>query len=195
MLAAQKSQRLNIMTPQICGFPLWFGKVKKRLAKKYCNQNTHMSRIMRERGASLAHLKPGDLINTCSGFNEEIIKIKPSWINVSSGFVLFDLDFQLADEDSCSLAWCDVRPALARDVLEQRYLDIQSKWVQNGKAAAWYADLAESGLDPASIKTLHQMLQILKEGGHITDDLGRLLSEFKTNVIPPIATPFLMGDG
>ncbi len=164
--------------PKFFGFPLWTGNVKKRVAKKYLNREVIKAHVKRFQ-KTFANIGVGDLINDCTGFNGEIVRIDPEYGFIPNGMILCNVDFQTTNT-GCSLIHCGVSAELPQEVVETRALDFIENWTLGKPGETWYG-----GFDNSEFQHVFEMARlkrdILKSGGHITDDRGRLLPEFKTS--------------
>jgi hypothetical protein len=78
-----------------------YKKVPKRIAKKYIGRYWHKLNFAR-------HLKPGDLVSTCKGWNEVISEITPEWANYGrfSNRIIMDFDIITESGSSHSMVHC-----------------------------------------------------------------------------------------
>ena len=136
-------------SPKILNCPLWYGKIRRRVAKK------HLPKCFRDKFwvASLANLKEGDMINDCSGYNVKIFKIEPIYKRVGkNGQVLVDIDITVNEwGGSCSLRSCGIIPALSREMIVQRMKKFIDRQKESGDdwnfAKRWeFTTLDENGI-------------------------------------------------
>ena len=74
-------------------------------------------------------LKPGDLINDCSGFNVIIREIDAVIVGTKRGGYIYDVDFTTEPfGGGCSLMNCGVEPPLAPEKIEQRLRAFYAEW-------------------------------------------------------------------
>jgi hypothetical protein len=117
-------------------------------------------------------LKPGDLINICSGFNVVVKDIEPFALFNGRGYAICDVDITYEPfGGGCSLIHCGVWKPLLRDEIEKRYMDYLKWWVSSPKGAAkWY------GLDNPQYKEeidkCKLTLNMLENNEHICDERG-----------------------
>lgn len=156
------------------GCPLWLGKIKKRVAKKYINRWS-IGYIAKHNLAKFSKLGVGDLINNCSGFNVLITKINPEYVHVGNGKVLIDITFD-TDSGSCSLTHCGIKSELSREEVEKQHVEFLKSWFDSGHAARWYGS-EESPDYQLRLAAKNRKMDILQNGGHITDERGKRLSE------------------
>lgn len=163
------------MAPTLFGFPLWEGRIRKRVAKKYLNRRT-IGYLYRRYRTHFANAGVGTIINDCSGFNGDVINITPYYWRAPGGDVLGDIDFTTTNT-GCSLIHCGIEPELPREEVEARHLQYLEGWFFGEGGRMWFGDLSDpknkDEVDLANLK-----LEVLKSGGHITDEHGRLLPEF-----------------
>lgn len=146
----------------------------------------HVSRFLVRRRISRAReavlkwaltLKPGDIINDCTSFNAKIIEIQPQIWQTGRGWYYYNFDFKVSPFGGyCSLFDCGVIPALSRDKIESNYVNWAEFQINNGVLKSWYGnDIAsfEKELD-----ILQKRIEIIKSGGHITNEHGMILKEF-----------------
>jgi hypothetical protein len=162
--------------PTIFGCPLWLGKIKRRVAKKYLNRWS-IGYQLRKRGKLIATLDIGDLINDCSGFNGTIIEIDPMYRRVAGGDVLVDVDLTTSNT-GCSLTSCGVTEEQPREVVEANHLSFLENWFFGEPGKVWFGGL-DNPEHKDKIDRAKRKLDILKSGGHITDERGRILKEFQ----------------
>lgn len=115
----------------------------------------------------------GDLINDCTGFNGEILEIEPSYFPFGKGELLFDIDFTTKNT-GCSLIHCGIEPEIPRGKVEKHHLSYLMNWVFAEPGRKWFGEEFEE-----RTKKLLLARQVLESGGHITDERGRLLDEFR----------------
>jgi hypothetical protein len=161
--------------PLVFGYPLWFGNIKRRVAKKYLNRWS-LGRLVKHRGKMLASLDIGDLINDCTGFNGEIVSIDPSYRRIAGGYVLVDIDLATANT-GCSLVSCGVTEERPREEIEAATLSFLQEWTLGGQGAIWYGG-ADNPEYKEKMDHARWLVDILKSGGHITDERGRKLKEY-----------------
>jgi hypothetical protein len=169
--------------PKLFGLPLWKGKIKRRVAKKYLryfrNDWFFGERAQRE----FAHLDIGDFINDCTGLNGRITEIRPTYRRIASGrgAVLLNIDFQTTNT-GCSLCHCGVEPKLSREEIEKRKVEFARDWAlddsgEPGTAKYWY------GKDTASyekaVDYARRTIAEIESGGHVVDEDGILLEAWK----------------
>lgn len=162
--------------PLLFGFPVWWGSIKGRVAKKYLNRWSIRFFLRRGVAERFARLGLGDFINECSGFNGKILKMRPSYVHVGrAGQVLFDIDFQTTNT-GCSLISCGIEPKLPREAIETRHAGHLREWTLAEPGQVWFG---ESDEGRKASERARQMLAALESGGHICDEDGQLLSEFQ----------------
>ena len=164
------------MVPTLFGFPIWEGRIKRRVAKK------HLRRWGISRFLDPKFLKRyegygvGSYINDCTGFNGKILSITPEYRGLSGlggAVILMDLDFQ-TENTGCCFRSCGVEPALSREVIEARMLDFTKNWALGEGGKTWYGKDYDKEAERA-----RNIVSILESGGHVADEFGVLLPEFK----------------
>lgn len=119
-------------TPTIMGQPLWFGKIKGRVAKKHLERSIRPSNY-KEWFAAMSNLKEGDLICDCSAFNVRVAKIEPKYMRVGkNGFVLVDILITNNQGGLCSLTYCNVQPGLSRETIIKNWQKRVDYYKANG---------------------------------------------------------------
>lgn len=161
--------------PTLFGQPLWYGRIKKRVAKKYLNRWS-IGYILRYNQKKFATLGIGDLINNCSGFNVEITEIEPEYRSVGNGFVLSGIHFWTS-RGGCSLCHCGIEAELSRENIEQEHVKfLKEYYAPNGGASVWFGDKF-----PEEIEKANKTIALLESGGHIADERGRRIYESPSN--------------
>jgi hypothetical protein len=159
--------------PTVFNFPLWKGKIKRRVAKKYL---TKWRQSWMLKNKSLSHLGIGDFINDCSGFNGKILTLEPDYISVSKGFVLCDVDIQTSNT-SCSLISCGVESKISQSLIENRIVKFHKEYTLTELGEHWFG----KGSDDHKIAIEHanRIINQIESGNHITTEDGELLEEFR----------------
>lgn len=158
------------------GVPLWFGKVKSKVAKKHLGQGV---RWFWKNRPEFRAMTIGGVINDCSGLNRTIAAIDPFYVPVGrrGGRVLFDIDFTSTEGAGCSLISCGVEPARSQEQIEKSFIEHMDGWFFGEGGKTWY-----SGLDNPEhqIEIQRQILkyETVKNGGHIVDEAGRPYPQF-----------------
>lgn len=157
--------------PQLYGYPIWFGRVKRRVAKKRLKRwrNSWMLSRAVQQGCQLSI---GDMVNDCTGRNGKILETDAYYRRVSFGWVLFDIDFQTSNT-GCSLRNCGVEPALTREQIEARMADYIREWVLSEPGRIWFGDEWQTKTEGS-----REILAVLESGGHVCDETGELLPEW-----------------
>lgn len=165
------------MIPRLFGFPIWKGKIKRRVAKKHLRRS-RISWILGHKAREFALLGVGDIINDCSGNNGRITEMTPWYHPVGkSGAILIDVDFQTTNT-GCSLCSCGIEPQLSREEIENRKVAFARDWALDesgvpGTAKYWF------GKDTAAYEKAadyaRRMIAEIESGGHIVDEDGMLL--------------------
>lgn len=159
--------------PTICGFPLWYGRIKPRVAKKHLNMDSCGSWLLEQARKSrwLRDLKVGDLINECSGFNSEIVSMYPAYHQVRGGWILYNIEFQ-TKTTGCSLLGCGVEPPLSREIIEEQYVRFTREWIMNEQGKTWFG-----ATWPEEAQKAQAMLDFIAAGGHIADEYGQRVNK------------------
>jgi len=158
------------MIPTILGFPLWKGRIKPRVAKKYLRRWRHEWFL---KAGPLAKLTIGDSVNDCSGQNGQILSMKPRYYGVRGGQVLGDVDIT-TENTGCSLVSCGIEPALAPEVIEARMVDHMVHWTLADSGKLWFGSQWDTMAAHAN-----RVLQHINAGGHIVNANGRILPEWR----------------
>jgi hypothetical protein len=162
--------------PTLFGYPLWYGNIKRRVAKKYINRRS-IGYINKYSGEKFRQLDIGDMINSCSGLNSTIKEIDPCYINYAGGKVLVDIDFTTSS-GGCSLTSCGVSAAKSQQEVEKNWLVFANYWLNSGAGAIYYGGLDNPKYQD-QINLIRRKVNVLQNGGHIADDLGVLLDNFR----------------
>lgn len=155
-------------------------KTYKNVSRFYVLRRVGKYRMKRIKWAM--SLKPGDLINDCSGFNVIIREIDPDVRTFHNGWFIQNVDFTVEPYGGgCSLMHCGVEPPKPRELLEKEYLVDMEDYLNSsgpGSASYWYGGL-DNPKYKKEIENLRNRLDTLKNGGHILDERGILLPEFR----------------
>jgi len=99
---------------------------------KHFNRLAYLRRVPRRLHSHLRWaltLKPGDIINDCSGFNVVIREIEPQIFFTKSGWYIYDVRFTTEPHGgSCSLFNCGVEPAFSVKEIEQQFRKFYNEW-------------------------------------------------------------------
>lgn len=126
-----------------------------------------------------AKLKPGDIVNNCSGFNVKIINIEPHYIFYRNGWYVYDFVFQTTPYMGfCSLIACGVDLAKPRDLIESRHLKLIKGYIDSGRMDTWYGSAKDSEEYKNELKYLSNQIEALQNKIHITNEYGMLLEEY-----------------
>lgn len=137
----------------------------------------HVPRWLEKKLRWALTLKPGDLINDCSGFNHPLVEIEPLIrVNGRGGWYIFDVDFTTEGGGGCSLRHCGVEPAKTREACEKRHLEFLNHWLAPGGPGeqfhgGWENPKHEE-YQKEAIKSLFFRWEVLKAGQHISDERG-----------------------
>lgn len=139
----------NNKVPTCFGFPMWKGKIKKRVAKKRINRRwkpkygkSHFSRMK-----EFANYGIGDLINDCTAFNVKITELDPDYWQFGSGEVLMNVDIRSA-LNSASFWHCGIEhPKSYKDLKAQIEKDIEA-WEKAGDEYGFAKRYREGTLNP-----------------------------------------------
>jgi len=135
------------------------------------------------------NLKPGDLVNDCTGFNRYLIETEVEKLHRRDHWFVYDVLFEVSDEKgneeiagNCSLKHCGVGPPLDRDILEQEVLKFLEFWLADPKGAKqWFGGL-DNPERKEELELLLKKRDLLKAGKHITDKFGVRLPEFRKGI-------------
>ncbi len=165
------------MIPKLFGFPLWYGKIKNRVAKKHLYYNI---KALLHYYKEFASYKPGDFVNDCTGFNRKILNIYPRYYKVSNGFVLSDVDIYNDQGGCCSLCSCGVQPKLLVEEIESKTLEFIREWTLGPDGEHWYGKNSEDY--KKVVERAHKVIEVIESGRHITDADGQMLEEFRIKI-------------
>jgi hypothetical protein len=143
--------------PTVMGCPLWRGRIKQRVAKKYLKDWRWPDRAFL---TLMANVKVGDLIRDCSAFNVRVAEIEPRYCLVGKrgGNVLEDIDITNDKGGSCSFMRCGVAPAWTRE-------DILRDWAEKVK---YY----EARGDEWDFAKRYEFTTVLEDGQAVVDSVG-----------------------
>lgn len=137
-----------------------------------------INRQLEKRLVWASRLKPGDLINSCTGFNERIVTVdREVCYTRHNGWFVYDFIF-LTEATGCALVGCGVKDPLPRDYIENRHLEFLTNYISSGQAKTWYG--LDSQKYEAFMARSAKIIETLKSGGHICDEDGRLKPEFSS---------------
>jgi hypothetical protein len=161
------------MIPTILGFPLWKGKIKRRVAKKYLSK---FKQTWMLKADHLSRLGIGDFVNNCSGFNDLILKMRPQYVACGGGQVIIDVDL-MTENTGCSLCCCGIEPKLSREVVEQRLVDHYRKWTLGEYGKLWFGEGSPDYVK--AVEHANLIISTIEAGQHVTNEDGQLLDEYK----------------
>jgi hypothetical protein len=160
--------------PTIFGFPLWRGKIKKRVAKKY------LANSMLRRSKLFRSTTVGDYVNDCTGRNGKIITIEPIYRRIGKGVGAFLIDLDIQTENTgCSFLSCGVEPKLSREVIEARHLSFLQNWTKGDGGRTWYG--ADTAAYDQALARANKAITALTSGEHIFDEDGKYLPGFENS--------------
>jgi hypothetical protein len=161
------------MTPTICGYPIWTGKIKRRVAKKYLGKTI----LLLSKNVEMANIDIGNFVNDCTGFNGRVTDMIATYrgIGKGRGQILLDIDINTTNT-SCSLCHCGVESKVSRDEVEARSIDFMKNWTLGEPGKKWYAGDEEKY--QKVIARANKMISLVEAGGHFTNEDGELLEEF-----------------
>jgi hypothetical protein len=163
--------------PTLFSVPLWKGRIKTRVVKKYLNSWPIHWFLEKENYYRFKDLKVGDLVNDCSGRNGEILEITPEYAYTRVGQILCDIDL-LTTNAGCSLIHCGIEVGVSREQVEQRFIAFMDDWFFGEGGKTWYGGLDNPKYQD-EINLAKRKYETVKSGGHITDERGCLLEKFK----------------
>ena len=185
------------MIPTILGFPIWKGKVKRRVAKKYLAK-FRQTWMLGPHAEDMRSIGIGDFINDCTGFNRRIAKMHPSYVVVGrrryhwdepkpetgarsgNGFILIDVDIVNDQGGCCSLASCGVQPKLSVEEIESKTLEFIREWTLGDGGKTWFGK--DSDDYKKAVERANKIIAQIESGGHITDSDGQMLEEFSSRI-------------
>ena len=163
-------------TPLMFGFPLWKGRIKRRVAKKYIRFFGNAWFMRSAVQAKFARLGLGDFVNDCSGMNGRLLEIHPVYRRVASGrgSVLLNVDLQTTNT-GCSLCGCGIEPKLSRDEVERRKVEFAKSWALDdsglpGTAKYWYG--SNVAAYEKTVEHSKKLVTEIESGGHVVDEDG-----------------------
>ena len=123
-------------------------------------------------------LNPGDLINDCSGFNVVVRDVEPEIVQARRGWYIYDVLFTTEPfGGNCSLRNCGVIPPMSREQIEKKHLSYMEWYINSGKLKFWH------GKDEEAFQKSYQLMKnkidLLKSDGHICDERGIVLEEYR----------------
>lgn len=157
------------MIPIVFGHPLWYGKIKNRVAKK------HLYKSLIRHSKIFANYKIGDYVNDCTAWNNKITSIKPVYRAVGKGYVLSDIDL-ITTGTGCGLTSCGIEPPIAVDKLNQMMLEYYESWIINPESKKYYTNQEDC---TKYFEKCKRIIETIKSGKFVTDEFGSLLPEFK----------------
>lgn len=168
--------------PKFFNCPIWFGKVKNRIAKKHIHYGMrkfiHFNKIHRSYYDKISNLDVGDIVHNCSGMNGRILEINPIYRNISKGFYLKDISFTF-ENTNCSMLHCSIEPAYSREVIENNFILYMENWFFKEQGKIYYGGL-DNQIYRKEIELYKKKYETIKSGGHIVDENGICLLEFKS---------------
>lgn len=91
-------------------------------------------------------LKPGDLINDCSGFNVKVRDIHPVKIRYNNSWLIHDIIIRTEPYGgSCSVRSCGVEPPLSVEEIKKEMIEFYNECPEYRKGKVWNA--IKNGLD------------------------------------------------
>lgn len=122
-------------------------------------------------------LKPGDIINDCTGFNVKIIEVQPEVWQTGRGWYISNVDFKVTPFGGiCSLIHCGIVPEISREKVEADWLVHTENYINSGALARWYGSDVDAYNE--ALKGMQKRIDVLKSGGHITNERGMILQEY-----------------
>jgi hypothetical protein len=122
-------------------------------------------------------LKPGDIVNHCTGFNVKIIDAVAVIKSTSRGWYVTGFEFKVSPFGGfCSLMHCGVGPAIPRDKVESDWLKHTEFRINSGAMRKWFGKDQESFDKEMSL--LQKRIDALKSSNHITNELGMIIKEY-----------------
>jgi hypothetical protein len=122
-------------------------------------------------------LQPGDIINDCTSFNVRILDIDYDIRQTGRGWYIINVDFKVTPYGGgCSLIHCGVTPAWSREKVEREWLAWAEQTLKGEYLAEWYG--SDKAAFDAERERISKKVDVLKNGGHITNELGMILKEY-----------------
>jgi hypothetical protein len=150
--------------PQILGVPLWRGRIKRRVAKKWLRRfrNSWMLK------SPLRKLRVGDAVNDCSGQNGKVLTVRGYY----SHKVLVDVDIQ-TESTGCSLRSCGISPAWPPGEVQRAYVEFLRTWTLGESGKHWYGPQWDF-----YAKQAERIVAASDAGEILVDDSGKILPQF-----------------
>jgi hypothetical protein len=119
--------------PKPFGFPAYFGKISRRRAKKAIRRTKWHTPW--DQFKELDGFKVGDLVETCSYFNEKVLAVEARYRKIGKAYILQDISFT-CEHTPCSLIHCGIGAPISREKAEK----IVEEWrAEDEKAALHYS--------------------------------------------------------
>lgn len=74
---------------------------------------------------------------------------------------------------------CGVEPALPREYIESRRVAFLKDWTLGEEGKYWYG--GDTDKYAAAVAMANKVISTVESGGHITDENGQILDEYKNN--------------
>lgn len=168
---------MNKSIPTVFGCPLWYGKISRKVAKRYLASFKYsMMDTYRWQKKIIVNGKPfnetviGDLVNDCSGFNVEVKDIRPEYRNVGKGYVLIGIDLTNHNGGSCSIKHCGVEPPKSREAIEKEHVKFLKEYDLGEGGRKWYEGQPDKYAE--SIDKALKQITLIEAGEHICDERG-----------------------
>lgn len=135
-----------------------YRKIPKRIAKKKIGCDW-------KKFQAYSQMKPGDLVNSCSSFNDKVVEIKPRWSKYGLRKGKYICDFNMIlEHGSCSAAHCCTFP-----------LPTQDQIIEDWKFWATPDGLFNIGNDKTHVWYQRGLACVEGRGKEIVDELGQCL--------------------
>lgn len=135
-----------------------YHKTTKRLAKKQIGHDWRILNLAR-------HLKVGDLISSCKGYNERIAEVYPVWSR--SGYFIYDFDIVTQSGSSCSIIHCCTLPIWTKQEVVDRWRPYSTPEGKRWAEGIWKPDWH-----------YWKVIEGVKNGLDVFDEDGQLTYDF-----------------
>lgn len=150
-------------------------KLYYKVSKKYFK--TYVDNKLEKRIRWALNLRPGEIVNDCTGFNRYVIDSIAVCHKHDRGWIIYDVDIEVSDDfpaknfvGSCSLKHCGVESPLSRKDIEKRHLDWLELWLTSKDGARRYYKGCKDRKQ--KIERLTQKINLLKSGKHVCNAKG-----------------------
>jgi hypothetical protein len=140
----------------IFGIPLWFGKIKDRVAKKKLANSNILKR------AKLKHFHDagiGSVINACSGYNSVVTSLSGDYYGYAGGYILRDISIETENFGFCSFVNCGIENPKSKEEINK--LSLEHHKCERNRGYEW--------LDKEKCDSI---ITLLESSGSLCDENG-----------------------